>query len=233
MTTPTFSVLVLTAAPPGQASEAGGAYVKIDGREALLRSVELFLNRDNVKQIQLCFLPDMAEEGRRKYGRISGFSGVKVISGGPRWSDQIAAGVEKLSDECTHVIVHDAARPAVAYTDIDALMEEAGKHPAVTLVAPSRNTLVEVDEGGNAMAFHLPAQYLQVLAPQVYTIEKFKQMAKSKQELHASQMTLLKGSPLNVRIGGPGDAALLKTMLAMIPKPKTRAASSPFEEAQW
>src|SRR5688572_18057103 len=57
-----FSVLVMTAAPPGQASEAGGAYVKIDGREALLRSVELFLNRDNVKQILLAVLPDMLEE---------------------------------------------------------------------------------------------------------------------------------------------------------------------------
>ena len=58
----------LTAAPPGQAAEAGGAFVKIDGREALLRSVELFLNRDNVKQIQLVVLPDMLEEAKRKFG---------------------------------------------------------------------------------------------------------------------------------------------------------------------
>ena len=48
----TFSVVIVTAAPAGQAAEAGGAFVKIDGREALLNSVELFLNRDNVKQIQ-------------------------------------------------------------------------------------------------------------------------------------------------------------------------------------
>ncbi len=58
----TFSVLVLTAAPAGLAAEAGGAFVKIDGREAILRSVELFLNRDNVKQVQVVFLPDEAEE---------------------------------------------------------------------------------------------------------------------------------------------------------------------------
>ena len=47
----TFSVLVITAAPPGRAVEAGGAFVKIDGREALTRSIELFLNRDNVKRL--------------------------------------------------------------------------------------------------------------------------------------------------------------------------------------
>ena len=44
MATPVFSVIVLTAAPTGMGAEAGGAYVKIDGREILLRSVELFLN---------------------------------------------------------------------------------------------------------------------------------------------------------------------------------------------
>ena len=49
----TFSVVVATAAPPGMGAEAAGAYVKIDGREALLRSIELFLNRPNIKQIQL------------------------------------------------------------------------------------------------------------------------------------------------------------------------------------
>ena len=30
-----FSVLVLTAPPPGQAAEAGGAFTKIDGREVV------------------------------------------------------------------------------------------------------------------------------------------------------------------------------------------------------
>ena len=40
----TFSVLLVTAAPPGHGSESGGAFVKIDGRESLLRCAELFLN---------------------------------------------------------------------------------------------------------------------------------------------------------------------------------------------
>src|SRR4051794_21055982 len=104
----TFSVLILTASPPGLPAETGGVaggagpFIKIDGREALLRSVELFLNRDNVKQIQLVFLPADAEEGKRKFGAHLGFSGVKLVSGGPKWLDQIAAGAEKLSAEATH-----------------------------------------------------------------------------------------------------------------------------------
>ena len=53
------------------------------------------------------------EEVKRKFGGHLGFSGVKLVSGGPKWMDQIAAAAPTLLAEATHVIVHDAARPAV------------------------------------------------------------------------------------------------------------------------
>ena len=228
-----FSVLILTAAPPGMAIEAGGAYVKIDGREALLRSVELFLNRDNVKQITVVVLPDMLEEAKRKYGGHFGFSGVKMTSGGPKWMNQIHAGNQTLSPDATHVIVHDAARPAVPYSDIDALMSEAENKPAIVLTSPVKSILAEVDEGGNALAYHLPNRFVNLLTPQAFARDRFTKMAESETEIHASEVTLLKGSPLNVRISGPGDGGLVKSMINMLPKPKLKAPSSPFEEAQW
>ena len=230
---PVFSVVVLTAAPPGQAGEAGGSFVKIDGREAMLRSAELFLNRENVKQVQLVVVDDMLEEAKRKYGPHLGFAGVKMVGGGPKWLDQAKAVAERIAPECTHVVLHDAARPAVPYSDIEALMEAAAKHDAVTLAAPVRTTLVEVDEGGNPMAFHLAPQFMHVLTPQAYSKQKFVEMATSGKEIHPSQMTILKGSSLNVRLGGPGDASLAKAMINMLPKPKVKPLSSPFEEAQW
>jgi 2-C-methyl-D-erythritol 4-phosphate cytidylyltransferase len=228
-----FSVVIVTAPPPGQAAEAGGAFVKIDGREAILRSAELFLNRDNVKQIQVVFQPEAIDEGKRKYGGHFSFSGIKVLSGGPKIIDQLAAAAEKLSPDATHVIVHDAARPAVAHSDIDELMVEAEKHPIVSLATVSRSPLVEVDEGGNAMAFHMPAHFMNLVTPQVYTRAKFLEMTQSKTEPHASEVTLLKGSPLNIRVGGGGDVSLIKAMLNMLPKPKIKGPTSPFEEAQW
>lgn len=228
-----FSVVVVTAAPTGQASEAGGAYVKIDGREALLRSVELFLNRDNVKQIQLVVLPEEIEEAKRKYGAHLGFSGVKLVSGGPKWIDQLAAAAPQVNPDATHVIVHDAARPAVPYSDIDALMDAAAKHPAVVLATPVRTPLVEVDDAGNPLAYHLAERFMQRLTPQVFGKERFTSLATSRNEPQASEVSLLKGSPLNIRLAGPGDATLVKAMLNMLPKPKIKPASSPFEEAQW
>lgn len=231
-----FSVLILTAPPVGiktAPGEPSGALAKIDGREVLLRSVELFLNRDNVKQVQLCFLPEQLEEGKRKYGPHLSFSGVKVLSGGPKWMDQVAAAAGKIADECTHVILHDAARPAVPYSDVDALMEAAEKAPATVLAAPLRAPLVEVDEGGGAMAFHPQSQFMQLLSPQAFSKARFEEMAKAKQEPHASEWRLLTGSGLNVRANSPADASLIKAMLSMLPKPKAKPASNPFDEAQW
>jgi 2-C-methyl-D-erythritol 4-phosphate cytidylyltransferase len=229
----TFSVLLLTASPSGTTGETGGAFVKIDAREVLLRTVELFLNRENVKQIQVCFLPETLEEAKRKYAPHLSFSGVKVCSGGPKWIDQMVAGAAKIAAECTHVIVHDAARPALPYTDLEGLMELAEKHEAVALSAAVRTALVEVDEGGNAMAIHAAKEFMQLLSPAVYSRKTFEEMVKTKAEVHASGLQLLKGSALNIRVGASGDASLVKAMLNLLPKPKVKGPTNPFEEAQW
>lgn len=230
---PTFSVVLFTAPPAGMAAEAGGAFVKVDGRESILRSVELFLNRDNVAQVQVVFLPESAEEGRKKYGGHLGLFGVKILTAGPRWIDQVVAAAEKISPDVSHVIVHDAARPAVPYSDIDALMEESAKAPAVALAAPIRAALVEVDEGGNALAIRSPKEFMQLLTPMVFSAAAFQEMAKKKSEPHASSLRLLKGSPLNVRVGSSADDRFVKSMLQLLPKPKIKGPSNPFEEAQW
>src|SRR4051812_32412679 len=184
-----FSVLVMTAAPPGQNAEGGGPYVKVHGREALLRSVELFLNRENVKQIQLAVAPDNIDEAKRKYGAHLGFSGVKLITGGPKWIEQMAAAAPTLNPECTHVIVHHAARLAGPYSDIDAIMEAAESHDAVSLVTPVRSTVVEVDDGGGALAYHLPGRFMHLVTPQAFKRDVFLEMAKTGVEIHASRLT--------------------------------------------
>jgi 2-C-methyl-D-erythritol 4-phosphate cytidylyltransferase len=228
-----FSVVILTAAPPGLAAEAGGAFVKLDGRETLLKSAELFLNRENVKQIQVVFAEEALEEAKGKFGPHFGFSGVKVVGGGPKWVDQIHALAEKIDADATHVIVHDAARPAVPYTDLEAIMEEAGKQPIIGLATPLRGTLVEMDEGGTPVAYHLPGSFMQLATPLVFERARFIKYASSRAEPHPSEIKLMKGSPLNVRVGSGGDVSVAKAMLNMLPKPKIKAPNSPFEEAQW
>ncbi len=233
MSAPEFSVIILTSAPPGLSADAGGAFVKVDGRECLLRSVELFLNRGNVKQLLLVVAADRMEDAKSRYGAHLGFSGVKLVAGGPRWIDQIIAAGSKVSPDSSHIILHDAARPAVPFSDIDALLESASQLDAVALAAPLRATLVETDEGGNPLALHSPDRFQQLFTPQVFSKATFTKMVESKQEVHASALHLLQGSALNMRVGQSSDANLAKTHLAMLPKPKKNPLTNPFEEAQW
>jgi 2-C-methyl-D-erythritol 4-phosphate cytidylyltransferase len=236
---PTFSLVILTARPPGLGSSAepaeplrAGGYIKVDGRESLMRSVELFSNRDPIAQKLLVVDSRAAEETKRRFGAHLGFSGVKLVSAGAKWSEQLAAAGELIATESTHVILHDAARPVVAYSDIDALLQEVEQHDAVTLTAPIRAGLVELDEGGSPIAFASAERYAQLLMPQAFSKSKFLELAKSG-DLHASQYTLLKGNPYNIRVDGPGDAPLAKNMIQLLPKPKLKAASNPFGEAEW
>lgn len=230
---PSFSVILTTVPPPLAPGDAANAAVKIEGRESLLKAVELFLNRDAIAQVLLAFTPDFAEEGKRKFGGHLSFSGVKVVTGGPKWADQLAAAAEKLSDKATHVIVHDAARPAVPYDDIDALLDAAPKHPIACLTAPVRAALFELDEGGQPVALHPAGRYAQMLLPLSMSKARFDQLVKSKQDPHASEYAVVKGSGLNVRVGGGHDASIVRAMIGLLPKPKVKPPSSPFEEAQW
>jgi hypothetical protein len=226
------SVLLMTVSPFPPAGDAAAAFTKVDGREALLRSVELFLNRDGVKQIQLVVSADHFDEVKSRHGAHLGFSGVKLLSAAPRLADQLAAGAAKLIPEATHVLVHDAARPAVPYFDIDTLIAAAeGKAAATALSISPRGSLAELDEGGTAVGFATPGRFVEIVPPVLLTRQKFIEVV-GKKEIHAADLTLTKGSPLNVRVGS-AEAAYVKAMLSMLPRPKAKPASSPFEEAQW
>jgi 2-C-methyl-D-erythritol 4-phosphate cytidylyltransferase len=229
---PIFSALVITAPPPGQTAESGGPMLKLDGREVLLRCVELFLNRDNVKQVLVVIAPAAEEEVKRKLGGALGFMGVKLAVGGQKWQEQIAAGAAKLAAEATHVVVHDAARPLVPQADMDAILDAAAQYPAVALTSPVRAALVELDPAGGAMAMHLPASFAQLLTPHVYIRRRLLDLAGGR-EVHPTELHLIKGSALNIRLGCAADAGLAKAMLNLMPKPKSKAPSNPFEEAQW
>jgi 2-C-methyl-D-erythritol 4-phosphate cytidylyltransferase len=228
-----FSVVLFTAAPALLAAEGAGAFVKVDGRECLLRSVEMFLNRDNVKQIHLVVAEEQMEEAKRKYGGHLGFSGVKLIAGGKGWMDQIAAAGEKISAECSHVILHDAARPAVAYNDLEALMSEVEKYPIAAMTTSIRAGLIEMEESGKPLALRSPQRFAQVVTPWAIRKDKFIEMARSKREPAAAEMWLVRSSSLNIRVSSPADAGLAKVNIGMMPKPKIKGLENPFEEAQW
>jgi 2-C-methyl-D-erythritol 4-phosphate cytidylyltransferase len=113
-----------------------GASQKLDqdvgGRPLLLRTVELFTKRDEVRTILVAAPPDKLEDFKSKYGPSLGFHGASVVAGGreARW-ETIRNALAEMPQECTHIAVHDAARPAVSKELLDRLFEAAQSLPAV------------------------------------------------------------------------------------------------------
>lgn len=228
-----FSAVIVTGIPTSLGADGAGAFVKVDGRECLLRSVDLFVNRDGIKQIQLVVAEDRFEEAKQRFGGHLSFSGAKLIAGKSQWMEQLAAAAEKISADATHVIIHDAARPAVAFTDLEALMAEADKHPVAVMTTPVRGGLIETEDSGKPVALRSGQRFQQVVTPWALRKDKFLEMVKNKRDPIASEIWLVRSSSLNVRVCSATDAGLVKSMINMLPKPKIKAADNPFEEAQW
>lgn len=104
----------------------------LGGRALLLRTVELFTKRSDVSTIVVAAPPETFDEFRERYGAPLSFHGVKLVPGGriERW-ETVKNALAAVPPECTHIAVHDAARPAASNELIDRVFEAAKVLPAV------------------------------------------------------------------------------------------------------
>ncbi|HEX8324349.1 MAG TPA: 2-C-methyl-D-erythritol 4-phosphate cytidylyltransferase [Tepidisphaeraceae bacterium] len=216
---------ILVTANPNHTAPDDAAMTKIDGRESALRAIELMTNRDPITQVLLAVDPADAEEIKRRIGSHLMFMGTKLAQAAGGWYAQLAAAEAKLADDITHVLVHDAARPSVPYTDLEALL--AVDAPAAALALPVRGTLAKVTAvPGPGVVETIKVAV--VLTPRLYDRATFATLCR---EMKEPPLQLIEASPLNVRCN-EASPAMVKAMVGLLPKPKV-VRSNPFEEAQW
>ncbi|MCA9285074.1 MAG: 2-C-methyl-D-erythritol 4-phosphate cytidylyltransferase [Phycisphaerales bacterium] len=104
----------------------------LGGRALLLRTVELFTKREEVRSIIVAAPPDSFDEFQSRYGATLSFHGVQIVPGGriERW-ETVRNAIAAVPAEATHIAVHDAARPAAPPDLIDRVFEAAKLLPAV------------------------------------------------------------------------------------------------------
>jgi 2-C-methyl-D-erythritol 4-phosphate cytidylyltransferase len=206
---------------------------KVDGRECLLRSVELFVNREGVSQILVGLVPDQAETIKNKLASHLMILGVKTATGGPALIDQLKAARAKLSSEATHVITHDAARPCVAPPELDALLDAAAKADAIAMSCGLSGTLLRIDESDHISETLTTRPLRMLLTPQVFSRKAFDELCDKGFESLRSRLALHDSSKLNIRVNSSADATLARAHLTLLPKPRVKGPSNPFEEASW
>ncbi|MEX0876919.1 MAG: IspD/TarI family cytidylyltransferase [Phycisphaerales bacterium] len=130
----------------------GGARSKLDedlgGKTVLQRSIELFNTREEVDSIIVAGPHDPAAFAAftDRHGDRLSLLGARLVRGGElhRWQT-VRVALSEIGDSCTHVAIHDAARPATDGGLIDRVFDAAKRHPAVVPGVPASDTLKRVD----------------------------------------------------------------------------------------
>ena len=240
-----IGVLLVMATPVWAAKGSGKPFSKIDNREIFMRSIELYANRDAVQQRILCVLPDDLSRIQEKYGAHLAFQGVGAAAGGPDWFGAVRRGLEKLKPEIDTVIVHDACCPAVPFTVLDALEEALGKTGAAAAVVPVGGATVRAQDG--KLGPPSVDERLELLqSPQIFR-RTVLEAAYSRRtggsgeyvddatlvRLCGTEVTTVAGWRLNIRVDHQELIKLGSDAIKHLPRARSNAPVSPFDEAQW
>lgn len=136
-------------AAAGQASRfQGGGKLDQDlgGRAVLIRAVEAFTRRPEVTTVLVAVPPDRLEELTERVGPTLGFLGAKLVAGGveARW-ETVRNAMAHVPDDCTHIAVHDAARPLVSEDLLNRVFEAGSTLAAVAPGVAIRSTIRRVE----------------------------------------------------------------------------------------
>ncbi|HSJ63800.1 MAG TPA: 2-C-methyl-D-erythritol 4-phosphate cytidylyltransferase [Gemmatimonadaceae bacterium] len=148
MSAPDVGVVIVAA---GTGSRTGAAELKqfrwIGGKPMLLHSVQAFHARADVAMV-VCVLPKSHAADPPPWLFQCDIERLLVAVGGAERGDSVFAGLSDLPDECSVVVVHDAARPFVDDATIDRVIAAARQGTGAIAALPVVDTLKEVDAEG-------------------------------------------------------------------------------------
>ena len=234
----------------GKGERFGGSenkvFAKIDGQPMFLRSIQHFLNRDDICQTILTVAPEDEEQVKQKFGANLGFMGVKAGIGGATRAESVAKSLELVEADAELVVIHDAARPCVTRGMIDAVLAEAAKTGAAILAARLRGTIKRVS-GCGVVDQTMPREGLwEAQTPQVFKRSVIMEAYAKRGEFQGeptddAQLVEALGHPVavvecdfsNLKITTKADLTLAGAIIKSRPVEKPKGLVSPFEEAQW
>ncbi len=145
--------IAVIVAAAGFSSRWGGVRSKLDedlgGRPVLHRTVELFHTRDEVSQVIVAGPHDdeaYADFSLKHADRLS-LLGATLCRGGKTHRYQtVQAALAHVSEDATHVAVHDAARPCAPGALIDRVFAACLTNAAVVPALPVADTIKRTEE---------------------------------------------------------------------------------------
>jgi len=221
------------------------AFALMEDRPVFIRSIELFINRDDCCQHIVVVAPEDLEMVKTKYAANLALMGVKAVAGGAERHESVANALKEVDEQADLVGIHDAVRPCVTEQWVDAVFAEAGKSGAAILAAPLYGTIKRVSDAKVVDETLLREGLYEAQTPQVFKrqviLDAYERIDRVDGPItDDAQLVEAMGHPVsvvesdisNLKITRPDDVRLAVALIKSRPK-KRVGPRGPFEEAQW
>ena len=240
---PKFSVILAAAGKSTRFRDPNykKPFALLNRKAVWLYSAELFLKRNDVKQVIIVISPEDKDEFLGKYGPNLAVLGVEFVLGGAERSDSVQNALAKVDSDSTHVVIHDAARPCLNADLIESVFQSSKTNSAVIPAVPVTSTL-KLSKNGSAVDKTVDRSHLyEAQTPQVFERELLISMFANRGELKPTDesqlaeelgypIAIVKGSVFNIKITSKQDLAFARACLESQPKPKFDAPIHPFAD---
>ena len=206
-----------------------------------LHSAERFLGRDDVVQTILVIAPEDRADFNFKFSANIAFLGIEVIDGGVERSDSVEAALARVKPLADFVCVHDAARPCLTDAWIDEIFAAAEKTGAAIFAIPLAGTLKRVGADRKIEETVSRENLWEAQTPQVFRRQLLLEAYAKRGGLPATDdaqlverighaVTIVPGSPMNMKIATKEDQRLAEQVLKALPRPKLPGPLHPFDD---
>lgn len=195
-------------------------YLPLGGRALIEHTLDCFLDQPGLNGLVVCLADDDAWWPALA---CAADYRIKRAAGGRERADSVLSGLHKLGElgaqDSDWVLVHDAARPHLAATDLHKLLDSLQDDPVGGLLAvPVRDTLKQADAHGRVAATPDRSLFWQAYTPQMFRLGALRQALAdalacgalitdeaSAMELAGFAPRLIEGRADNIKITRPED----------------------------
>ena len=229
MTEAGFNIAIIAAAGIGARMRADRAkqMIELAGAPLLVHTLRRFESSDAIDQIILVLQPDLTHEVLGLISRHNVKKVVRVVAGGAERQDSVYRGLQVIKEETARVVaVHDAVRPFVRPDEIRAVVERAQSTGAAVLAVPATDTIKQVKSGRVQRTLDRRRIY-HAQTPQAFRFSVIREaydraytdgfMATDDSQLVerlGHRVSVVEGSPINIKITRPFDLSLAEVIHA-------------------
>lgn len=219
-------------------------FVELKGRAVWLRTVEHFVNREDVVQTLVVVGPDDLEWFKEKFRPNLAFMNVEIVTGGAERADSVQNALARVRPEAEFVAVHDAARPLLAKQWIDRVFAAAETSGAAILGVRVTSTLKRVAQDGTIEETVSREGLWEAQTPQVFRRQLLLDAYAQRGTLNATdearlveqfghKVSVVEGSPMNLKITTGEDFKMAEALLDALPKEKGLRSLHPFADERF